>query len=181
MGGGNLLILYTRCMPLENRWENKLQEVSLGEYQYTQLDIDQIFAIWLLIIIDKCNEHNRKLYIAFVSWILKPPSTASTAYLPATSSASMVFPPKLCHPTHMLYFDSESWIRYGNDLGLNGSQLHPVYSRVVWSLLTSSTVSLVIFCAKSRMLLDPHLALVLTTASNWHGLRRWHRAFVISK
>ena len=67
--------------------------------------IDQIFA--LRQIIEKFNEHNRTVYIAFDSI-----DRISIWYLIRISGT----PPKLCRLLELLYSDSESCVRVGNDL-----------------------------------------------------------------
>ena len=74
--------------------------------------IDQIFA--LRQIIEKCNEHNRTLYIAFVDFKAAFDSIDRISLWDLIRITGM--PPKLCRLLELLYSDSESCVRVGNDL-----------------------------------------------------------------
>ena len=74
--------------------------------------VDPIFS--LRQIIEKYNEHNRTLYIAFVDF------TATFDSIDRISLWDLIrisgTPPKLCRLLEVLYSDSESCVRVGNDL-----------------------------------------------------------------
>ena len=71
--------------------------------------IDLTFALQQ--IIENCNEHNRTLYIAFVDF------KAAFDSIDRISLWDLIrTPPKLCRLLELLYSDSESCVRVGNDL-----------------------------------------------------------------
>ena len=115
--------------------------------------IDQIFA--LRQIIEKCNEHNRTLYIAFVDFKAAFDSIDRISLWDLIRISGT--PPKLCRLLELLYSDSESCVRIGNDL----SEWFSIASGVRQGCVVAPDLFNCVI--DHLMLLDPHLASILTT------------------
>ena len=135
--------------------------------------IDQIFA--LRQIIEKCNEHNRTLYIAFVDFKAAFDSIDRISLWDLIRISDT--PPKLCRLLELLYSDSESCVRVGNDLS-EWFSLHPASAKVVCCPRPLQ------LCHWSSYVPTENCCWTLTWHWSWqlashrHGLRRWHCAIL---
>ena len=137
--GKRLALILLRIFVSAIRSRRRIQQAGFMPGRST---IDQIFA--LRQIIEKCNEHNRTLYIAFLD------VKAAFYSIDRISLWDLVrisgTPQKLCRLLELLYSDSESCVRVGNDL----SGWFFIASGVRQGCVvapTSSIVSFIILCA----------------------------------
>ncbi len=75
-------------------------------------NVDQIFALRQMI--EKCNEHNRTLYIAVVDFKAAFDSIDRISLWDLICISGT--PPKFCRLLKLLYSDSQSCVRVGSDL-----------------------------------------------------------------